>query len=80
MAKLTKEQKVGVAAGITALIAAIVAAVKARAVPPEVGEFEVTDLIISPAEVYVGEPVAISVLVTNIGAERGTKTVTLEVS
>ncbi len=47
---------------------------------PGEAEFQVTDLIISPSEVYVGEPVAISVLVTNVGGKRGPKTVTLEVS
>lgn len=110
---LTKRQKVGAGAVITALIATIVAAVKAKAAPevctpgetkcigrdlyecspecewvlletnspscPGPGEFVVTDLLIEPATVNVGEPVAISVLVTNVGGERGTKTVTLEV-
>ena len=47
---------------------------------PGEAEFHVTDLLITPTEVYVGEPVTISVLVTNIGGKRGTKTVTLEVS
>lgn len=42
-------------------------------------EFVVTDLIISPSEVYIGEPVTISCLVTNVGGTRGSKTVTLEV-
>lgn len=43
-------------------------------------EFEVTDLVITPSEVYVGETVAISVMVTNVGGARGSKTVTLEVT
>lgn len=43
-------------------------------------EFVVTNLIITPSQVYVGEPVTIRALVTNIGGETGTKTVTLEVS
>lgn len=43
-------------------------------------EFAVTDLIITPSEVYVGEPVTISVLVTNVGGTRGIKTITLEVT
>jgi len=79
MAKLTKGQKVGVGAVITALITTIVAVVKAKAAPPVEGEFTVTDLIIEPTTVNVGDPVTISVLVTNVGAEIGTKTVTLEV-
>jgi len=47
---------------------------------PGAAEFTVTDLLIEPAEVYVGEPVSISALVTNVGGEVGTKTVQLEVS
>lgn len=43
-------------------------------------EFVVTDLVITPSEVYVGEPVTISVLVTNVGGTRGTKTISLEVT
>ncbi|GAI16643.1 unnamed protein product, partial [marine sediment metagenome] len=43
-------------------------------------EFTVTNLLIEPAEVYVGEPVSISVMVTNVGGKTGTKTVMLEVS
>ena len=47
---------------------------------PGEAEFEVSGLVIEPTEVYVGEPVEISVLVTNIGGKTGTKTVTLEVT
>ena len=47
---------------------------------PGEAEFAVTDLIIEPAVVYVGEPVSISVLVTNIGTKKGTKTLTLDVT
>jgi len=43
-------------------------------VPPE---FEVSNLLISPTEVQVGYPVTISCLVTNIGAEAGSTTITL---
>jgi len=42
-----------------------------------VADIRVEDLIISPAQVYVGEPVTISCVVTNIGSEAGTYTVTL---
>lgn len=44
-----------------------------------IAEFEVTDLIIEPTEVYVGEPVSISVVVTNVGGKAGSYEVTLEV-
>ena len=43
-------------------------------------EFEVSNLIIEPSEVDVGEPVTISCVVTNVGGQRGTKTITLEVT
>ncbi len=43
-------------------------------------EFVVSDLVISPSEVYIGEPVTISVIVTNVGGVRGSKTITLEVT
>lgn len=42
-------------------------------------EFVVSDLVISPSEVYIGELVTISCLVTNVGGVRGSKTITLEV-
>jgi len=42
--------------------------------------FEVTGLLIEPAEVNVGETVAISVVVTNVGGEAGSCEVTLEVT
>lgn len=41
-------------------------------------EFEVTDLVIDPPEIYVGEKAILSVMVTNIGEKTGTKTVVLE--
>ncbi|MBA7482142.1 hypothetical protein ES707_17624 [subsurface metagenome] len=47
---------------------------------PGEAEFEVSGLVIEPTEVFIGEPVEISVLVTNIGGKTGTKTVTLEVT
>jgi len=43
-------------------------------------EFEVTDLVITPSIVYVGQTVTITVTVTNIGGIAGTKTITLEVT
>jgi len=39
----------------------------------------VSDLVISPPEVYLGEVVTISVLVRNIGQVAGTATITCEV-
>jgi len=42
-------------------------------------EFVVSDLVIDPTEVYVGEPVSISVVVTNVGNKAGSYEVTCEV-
>lgn len=46
---------------------------------PGEAEFQLSDLVVEPSTVNVGEPVTISVTVTNIGGKRGTKTVALEV-
>ena len=43
------------------------------------GDIILSDLVITPLTVMVGEAVTISVLATNIGAERATKTVRMEV-
>ena len=59
-----------VVAGLTGTFLAI-------AVP---ADFEVSNLVISPSEVYVGDPVTISVTVTNVGGQTGTATITLEVT
>ena len=45
-----------------------------------VADIRVEDLVISPAQVYVGEPVTISVVVTNYGTVAGSKTITCTVS
>lgn len=47
-------------------------------VTPE-AEFVVSNLVIDPAEVYIGEPVSISVVVTNVGSKAGSYEVTCEV-
>ncbi len=51
--------------------------VEVVSVAPPGAEFEVSNLVISPAEVQVGYPVIISCLVTNIGSEAGAYTVHL---
>ena len=43
-------------------------------------EFQVSNLVISPSEVYVGQPVAISLTVTNIGGLKGSYEVNCEVT
>ena len=47
--------------------------------PIDEAEFEVSNLIIEPTEVYVGEPVSITCTVTNTGGKTGTYEVTCEV-
>lgn len=47
---------------------------------PAAAEFEVTNLVIEPAEVFVNQSVSISVTVANIGNARGSYTVTFEVT
>ena len=46
---------------------------------PGEAEFVISDLVITPGTVHLGETVDISVLVTNIGEKAGTKTVICEV-
>jgi len=48
--------------------------------PVAPAEFELSNLQISPSQVYVGETVSISVLVTNVGGETGTALITMEVT
>ena len=71
--------KTGLAVVIGAGIAAIAFAFgrKAGASPLDPFDVSVSDLNISPQAVYVGEPVAISVTVTNIGDVAGSYTITL---
>ncbi|MDO9579868.1 MAG: hypothetical protein Q7J06_04790 [Bacteroidales bacterium] len=47
---------------------------------PAPAAFAVSDLVISPREVYVGEPVAIEVLVANTGGESGSYEVSFKIS
>lgn len=49
------------------------------AIEAPVAEFVVSGLVIEPPQVYVGETVSISVVVTNIGGKAGSYEVTLEV-
>lgn len=51
-----------------------------RAVEVPVADIRVEDLVIEPAEVYVGEPVTISVTATNYGTAPGTKRIVCTVS
>jgi hypothetical protein len=48
--------------------------------PPEVADIRVESLVIAPTEVYVGEPVQISVTATNYGAASVSKTIMLSVN
>ena len=50
-----------------------------RAIPLPGPEFAVTNLVIEPSEVYIGEQVSISVTVTNVGAVAGSYEVVCEV-
>lgn len=49
------------------------------ALPIPGAEFVVSNLVIDPTEVYIGEQVSISVVVTNIGTLAGSYEVTCEV-
>ena len=49
------------------------------ALPIPEAEFVVNNLVINPAEVYIGEQVSISVMVTNVGTLAGSYEVVCEV-
>ena len=49
------------------------------ALPAPEAEFVVSNLVIDPTQVYIGEQVSISVIVTNIGTATGSYEVTCEV-
>jgi len=72
-----KVAAVGVGLGLVAIIGGIALAAKKPPVPPE--NIVLSDLIIEPTAVYVGEPVSISVIATNIGETAGSYEVTCEV-
>jgi len=72
-----KAVAVGVGVGLVAIAGAVVLAKKKPPIPPE--NIVLSNLIISPSEVYVGDPVSISVVATNIGVTAGSCEITCEV-
>lgn len=72
-----KAAAVGAGLGLVAIIAIACAAKKKPPIPPE--DIVLSDLVISPVQAYVGEPVSISVIATNIGETTGSYEVTCEV-
>jgi hypothetical protein len=77
---MTREQKI-----VTAVVLAVVAIAGIRkftqAQPPlSPADIELSNLVISPIEVQVGQPVTISVDVTNNGETAGSAEVMMEVS
>lgn len=71
-----KVAAIGLGLGLVA-IGAVALAAKKPPISPE--DIVLSDLIISPTQVYVGEPVSISVVATNIGGTTGSYEVTCEV-
>lgn len=67
---------VGVGLGVV-LIGAFALAAKKPPISPE--NIILSDLVVSPGEVYVGEPVSISVIATNIGGMDGSYKINCEV-
>jgi len=76
-----KDKKKAVAVGVglvlVAVAGAVVLAKKKPPIPPE--NIVLSNLTISPSEVYVGDPVSISVVATNIGGTAGSYEITCEV-
>lgn len=75
--KISPAVGVGLALGVGAVL---YFALKAKAAPPiPPADIVISDLIIEPAEVYVGGTVSITVVATNIGETAGSYEVTCEV-
>lgn len=75
-------KKIAAGLGIAAIVttAIILATRPAKAAPPIPSEnIVLSDLAISPSEVYVGQPVSITVVATNIGDISGSYEVTCEI-
>jgi hypothetical protein len=71
-------KKVAVVGGLGLVILGIWGLTKkAKVISPE--NIVLSDLIISPVQAYVGEPVSISVVATNIGEAAGSYEVNCEV-
>lgn len=75
MAKDKKKAGVGIGIGLAALAAYFL--MKEAEAHPEY--IVLSDLVISPAEVYVGETVDISLVATNVGDKKATKQIICEV-
>ena len=74
--RVAKGTVIGLGLGVI-VIGALALAARKPPIPPE--NIILSDLVISPTEVYVGEPVSISVIATNIGETAGSYKVTCEV-
>lgn len=74
-------KKAAIGLGIVGIITtAVIFVTKAKAAPPIPPEnIILSDLTVIPSEVYVGEPVSISVVATNIGGTTGSYEITCEV-
>lgn len=77
MPKDKKKTIVGLGIGLLGALAYLVLRKPAPPIPP--ADIVLSDLVIEPSEVYVGETVTISIIVTNIGETVGSYEVTCEV-
>ncbi|MBA7672387.1 hypothetical protein ES703_80563 [subsurface metagenome] len=84
MPEKDKRAKVGLVIGAGLLAAAVSLAIYGLAygaeapLPPE--SIFLSNMMIEPAQVFVGEPVSISVIITNMSEEAGTYNVICEVA
>jgi len=72
-------RKIAIGVGLVTAVGGIIllTAAKKPPIPPE--NIVLSDLLVSPSEVYVGEPVSISVVATNIGETAGSYEISCEV-
>jgi len=77
---MNKGQKIVVAVVLAVIAIAGIRKLSQSQPPLSPADIQLSNLVISPAEVQVGQPVSISVDATNIGQIAGSYEITLEVS
>lgn len=78
---MTDNKTLGIGLGVAASAGVLLyLATRAKAAPLPPADIVLSDLIIEPSEVYVGETVSIAVMVTNIGETTGSYEVVCEVT
>lgn len=74
-----REKAIAVGVGVAALAGLTYILTREKVAEAHPENIILSDLLVSPRAVHIGEPVEISVIATNIGAEKATKQIICEV-